>query len=58
MVDCGMVDFLTGIAGPIWAAYHDLAHMCLSLSLDGPALPLILSHHLLLVRRFLRLPGR
>jgi len=56
-VDCGMVDFLTGLAGPIWAAYRDLARMCLSLSLDGPALPLILPHRLLLVRRFSRLPG-
>ncbi len=51
-VDCGMVDFLTGIAGPIRAAYRDWACMCLSL--DGPALPLVLPRDLLLMRRFLR----
>lgn len=55
-VDCGMVDFLTGIAGPIRAAYRDSARMCLSL--DGPALPLVLPRDLLLMRRFSRLPGR
>ncbi len=55
MVDCGMVDFLTGIAGPIRAAYRDSARMCLSL--DGPALPLVLPRDLLLMRRFLHLPG-
>ncbi len=51
-----MVDFLTGIAGPIRAAYRDSARMCLSL--DGPALPLVLPRDLLLMRRFSRLPGR
>jgi hypothetical protein len=55
-VDCGMVDFLTGIAGPIWAAYRDSARMCLSL--DGPALPLVLPRDLLLMRCLSRLPGR
>jgi hypothetical protein len=55
-VDCGMVDFLTGIAGPIWAAYRNSARMCRSL--DGPALPLVLPRDLLLMRRFSRLPGR
>ena len=55
-VDCGMVDFLTGIAGPIRAAYRDSARMCLSL--DGPALPLVLPRDLLLMRFFSRLPGR
>ena len=55
-VDCGMVDFLTGIAGPIRAAYRDSARMCLSL--DGPALPLVLPCDLLLMRCFSCLPGR
>jgi hypothetical protein len=55
-VDCGMVDFLTRIAGPIRAAYHDSACMCLSL--DSPALPLVLLQDLLLMLRFSRLPWR
>jgi hypothetical protein len=51
-----MVDFLTGIAGPIRAAYRDSARMCLSL--DGPALLLILPRNPLLMQLVLRLPGR
>jgi hypothetical protein len=42
--------------GPIWAAYCNSAHMCLSL--DGPALPLVLPRDLLLMRRFSHPPGR
>jgi hypothetical protein len=51
-----MVEFLTGIASPIWAAYRDSARMCLSL--DSPVLLLILPCDLLLMQRFLHLPGR
>ncbi len=50
-----MVDLLTGIAGPIRAAYRNSARMCLSL--DSPALLLVLPRDLLLMRCFLHLPG-